>query len=250
MASNSLKTPTESKIVCMMDVLGFAGRFETWGLVKMQATYELLIEDLKAQRHMFDLASTPEGHLVMGVGMYENAYFSDTLLHWGPFANPFLGSFVSLVCEALCSGIERDLPLRGTISVGDAVMDAKSGIFLGLPIIEAARAERCQEWIGVSIGHTFADDSVGARFNPAHILPYETQFKNDPQSPWKKFAVELAVDWPRHWRETRASDPRLLVQTMNNDPKKSSYYDKTLRFIDFSEKNHDWFLKTPDLKPG
>lgn len=208
-----------------------------------------MIGHVKGQRHKYDIVSTSSGHLAFGVNMYANTYFSDTLLFWGPYAGPFLNSFVSLICDAVCFGIESGFPLRGAISVGDAILDNDAGVFLGLPIIEAARAEECQEWIGVSIGHTFADERVAAAFDPTLLLPYESQFKKHDEK-WKRYVVELAIDWPRRWRETRKSDLRALIKSMDVDSRYSQYYRNTLGFIEFSELNHDWFLKIPNLKPG
>jgi hypothetical protein len=53
-----------------------------------------------------------------------------------------------MVCEALKMG----LPLRGALAVGKAVMHSRTGTFVGAPVVEAAKLEQSQDWLGVSLG--------------------------------------------------------------------------------------------------
>ena len=98
---------------------------------------------------------TPDGHVAVGWLVLGNTYFSDSILFWTNYSEMSLPGFTHLISETICYGIEHKLPLRGTISVGDAILDRDSGKYLGEPIIEAARTERLQKWIGVSFGSSF-----------------------------------------------------------------------------------------------
>jgi hypothetical protein len=60
----------------------------------------------------------------------------------------------------------------------------------------------------------------------------------------------MVVDWPRRWRETRETDIRSLISAMDSDPNFSEYYTRTLKFINFSKRNHDWFKKERHLEYG
>jgi hypothetical protein len=60
----------------------------------------------------------------------------------------------------------------------------------------------------------------------------------------------MTVDWPRRWRESRATDPRPLIRALNREPAFSSYYENTENFVAFSEGNHDWFRGTKRLDYG
>jgi hypothetical protein len=55
------------------------------------------------------------------------------------------------------------------------------------------------------------------------------------------------LDWPRHWRKSRSEDAAGVVAALNTDARFADYYLTTLGFIDFSEKNHDWFTKRTHL---
>jgi hypothetical protein len=48
-----------------------------------------------------------------------------------------------------------ELPLRGRMAVGEAILDKTNGVHLGVPLVEVARLERAQEWIGCSVGPSF-----------------------------------------------------------------------------------------------
>ena len=175
-----------------------------------------------------------------------NVYFSDTLLFWTKYNKISLPSFTRLIAETICYGLEHELPLRGTMSVGEAILDGESGTYLGQPVIDAARAERLQKWIGVSFEPSFSNLGLNQGFHLNTVLPYKSHYK-DPSA---SYATGMVVDWPRHWRETRKIDVRPLVLTLDKDPNFSDYYKRTIVFIDFSERNHDWFKKQGHLSYG
>jgi hypothetical protein len=139
--------------------------------------------------------------------------------------------------------------LRGTITHGVLVSDKASNTYLGLPIVETAKIERMQEWIGASFGN-----SVSAHEAPIHadtILPFKSHYKDSflEDKEKRKFCTSMVIDWPRQWRRSeRKGDPRQFVEIMNQSKDFTSYYENTLKFIDFSEANHDWdncILKPP-----
>ncbi|GAX60385.1 hypothetical protein SCALIN_C10_0145 [Candidatus Scalindua japonica] len=142
--------------------------------------------------------------------------------------------------------------MRGTISVGDAILNKDSGKYLGQPIIEAARTERLQKWIGVSFGNSFNKPGFNNGFHLNTVLPYMSHYKPDVQEndEKKKYCTGMTVDWPRRWRESRTIDIQPLVSKLDTDPRFSDYYEQTLRFIRFSEENHDWFKKEKHLSYG
>ena len=157
-----------------------------------------------------------------------------------------LPSFTHCIAEAICFGLETELPLRGAIAVGDAILDEGSGVFLGEPLVEVARTERTQQWIGASFGPSFAKPSFSDGFHLHRILPYKSHYKDSAS----EYATGMTVDWPRRWRESRKSDPRRILRSLNRDPVFSAYYDRTESFTAFSEENHDWFRKQGRLDYG
>jgi len=115
-------------------------------------------------------------------------------------------------------------------------------------MFEAKHTEESQEWIGVSFGPSFAKPDLNKEFYLDTVLPYKSHYKKNAKS---EYTTGIVVDWPRRWRESRKTDVRLSISAM--DPKKpefSQYYQNTLRFIDFSDQNHDWFKKQAHLDYG
>lgn len=236
--------PPESQFVCLLDVLGFESILRRDGLASLQGKYASLIDYATKQTGGLDVIPTPDGHVAVGWLILGNAYFSDSLLFWtkdNPIALP---SFTHLVAEAICFGIETELPLRGGIAVGEVILDKNAGIYLGLPLVEVARTESAQQWVGASFGPSFQEAGRGFYLNT--VLPYKSQYK----TPTTAYMTGIAVDWPRHWRETRKSDPRPLLRSLDRDPAFSAYYRQTLGFVDFSENHHDWFVRQQHLDYG
>ena len=242
----------EQKVLCLLDVLGFESLFVKIGLKEIEKRYERLIEYVKEQTGGIDIVPTPDGHAAVGWLVLGNTYFSDTIMFWTNYNKMSLPSFTHLISETICCGIEHMLPLRGTLSVGEAVLEKESGKYLGEPIIEAARTEKMQKWIGVSFGSSFMKPGYNEGFHLNTILPYKSHYKEEAKTDKvkAKCCTGMTVDWPRRWRESRKTDIRPLVAALDTDPKFSEYYKRTLRFIDFSQENHDWFTKGEHLNYG
>lgn len=238
--------PDDLNILCLLDVLGFKSIFHSLKLRKLTERYAKLTEYVKEQTGGLDVTPTPDGHVAVGWLLVGNAYFSDTLLFWTQYNKISLPSFTQLIAETICYGIEHGLPFRAALSVGEALLDSESGTYLGEPIIEAEETERLQKWIGVSFGNSFSKQDFDKGFYLNTVLPYKSHYK-DPTS---SDATGMVVDWPRRWRETRKTEIRSLVSAMDSDPDFSDYYTRTLKFIDFSERNHDWFKKHSQLDYG
>lgn len=242
----------EQKVLSLIDVLGFESLFKSIGLKKIEERYEKLIGYVKEQTGGIDIAPTPDGHVAVGWLVLGNTYFSDTIMFWTNYNKMSLPSFTHLISETICYGLELELPLRGTISVGEAILDEGSGKYLGEPIIEAARTERLQKWIGVSFGSSFMKPGYNEGFHLNTVLPYKSHYKDEALKDEEKmkYCTGMAVDWPRKWRETRKSDVSPLVTKLDIDEEFSEYYERTLRFIQFSNENHDWFAKGKHLNYG
>jgi hypothetical protein len=239
-----LVADSDSQIVCLLDVLGFENILGRLGLAALRTKYETLIAFVKEQTGGIDIAPTPSGHVAVGWLVLGNAYFSDSLLFWTSYSGMGLRGFTLLIAEAICFGLETGLPLRGAIAVGEATLDGASGVFLGEPLIEVARTERIQQWIGASFGPSFRKVSDGFHLNT--VLPYKSHYKEVTDG----YATGMTVDWPRRWRESRKSDPRPVLQSLDLNPTFSAYYERSISFVDFSERNHDWFIRQPHLDYG
>jgi hypothetical protein len=228
-----------------LDVLGWECLFKKHGLKEMERKYDNLIQHVREAEKNNIVLRNIGGHNALGVMDLNIAYFSDTICFWIPYNDFFLLPFTQVISESICYGLEAGLPMRGAIVVGDMILDRNNSKYIGQPIIEAARTEKLQKWIGVSFGESFKNPRFN-KLDPRTIIVYANQYK-DKTDP---LALGLVVDWPRTWRESRKGDVCQLVSSMNtsSDPAISCYYSNTLEFIEFSKRFHDWFLKPEQLQ--
>ena len=238
-------------ILAMLDVLGFEGIFiRRGGLAPMHDVYRQLIEFVQKQTGGLNIVPVPneDGTATPAVGWLtiEQAYFSDTVLFWSTYHPFHLSAFGSLVAEAICVSIELGLPVRGALSVGQAVMDKSAGIYLGMPIIEAARAEKSQTWIGASFAPSLCKPPYCKGLMLNTVLPYKSHVKSGSE----RHVPGLVVDWPRQWRQTRSTEAKAAIDALDVDAKYAPCYETTRRFIEFSAENHDWFKHRPSLSFG
>jgi len=233
-------------ILGFLDVLGFTNKFERLGLGEINARYQKLTNYVREQTGGLDVVPTPDGYVAVGWLELGNAYFSDTVLFWTKHNKMAIPSFTELMAEAICFSIEIELPLRGTISTGQAILDSSNHTYLGSPIIEGAKTEVTQRWIGASFGKSFLSGDNSQGFHLHTVLPYKSHYKDKEN----ELVTGMVVDWPRKWRESRKTDVRPLIEALDTDPKAHPYYKNTLKFIDFSEKNNDWFKSGGHLSYG
>lgn len=224
-------------IIAVLDVLGFERMYRRLGPQRMQEIYERLIaaaqsctETQAVGMHEFDDVLVPTMfHFDLGF-----AYFSDTLLLWAPLGethvSPFLARCADVFLEALALGI----PLRGAVAAGEAILDQKNGVFLGTPLIDAARLEHAQDWIGVSLTRScreflpWLDSSL--------LLPYTPPCKPETRA---ELHGGFALDWPRRARARRVDVPAAF-ETMHPPESHRRYYDHARDFATHSGKHARW----------
>lgn len=249
-------------VVALFDVLGFAFRLEKFGLDEIFKRYlsivdlvkrnseknRVLFEQLHIDAPLF-LADAPPA-IIYDISAI---YSSDSILLWsnlawkisqdkpieilkknenhpayGYFSKPVpLEPFLTMCANIICKSIEIDLPLRGAIAMGDAELNMKDQIFLGEPIVDAARLEKEQNFIGLSVCNSFIEQKDHKRF----FLPYSKQFKEDYNGPRKTFAL----NWPLFWNNSRSSDLKLTIEELSKKNDSHPYYSNTLEFIKYSE---------------
>jgi hypothetical protein len=244
------EAPTATKMpwmVGLFDVLGFSSRIAQDGVEKVYETYRSLIDRVlkkEALRCIGSMRLPGESHRVPTLFSAEvrYTYFSDTILLWMPlhpmFAGPFLQRCSDLVCEAL----QMQIPLRGTISLGEGFMHKQSGTYLGSMIVEAARLEAAQEWLGVAFGPSATWTQFVAEVSPTQIIEYDIPVKEGKES----LCSPIALDWPRRWRDTETISLQKRLGEITPVGQHSKYYAHALAFADWSEKHHDWHKQTAD----
>lgn len=232
--------------VALFDVLGFESLLRRNGLAEVQAKYMTLINYVRQQTGGLDVVALPDGSVAVGWLMIGNAYFSDSLLFWTRYSKVALPDFTRGMAEAVCHGLENGLALRGAIAVGQAVLDSGNGVYLGEPLVEIARTEREQRWIGLSFGPSFGRPGYADGFYLNTVLPFKSHYK-DPEN---DYATGMTVDWPRRWRESRSTNLTDAIRALDVDSAYAAYYENTIRFAEFSEQTHDWFRRQQHLDYG
>lgn len=172
--------------------------------------------DFPANRYPEALESTPE---------HRRTLASDPSLGWMYHTVP-CDSFLDLCNEVMCRSVEVRLPLRGAIALGDAVIRPDASVFLGAPLIEAARLEHAQRCIGASFANSFMGQVVPSRYQLSytqHVKPYHTSAFSGS-----------TLDWPRHWRKTRSEPLDDALRALDRDPNYRVYYEHTLAMAEAS----------------
>ncbi len=258
-------------IVAVIDVLGFSKRLEAVGLLEMHRLYgELLsvavkpnVDDLPWRRMV-----TP-----IGDGLYvpslaylplNHAYFSDTLLVWVPLEPNRVVLFLERLACVFCEALRLQMPLRGAVSIGQAILHKPSSTYIGNPIVEAARLEKAQEWTGLACGASFKKPPAPIPLPVTSFVEWPAPVKtgrkswflslvghrhgtfSSKESPATDLLSGLVIDWPRKWRRMHGGSAHNVLQTLRTqNPKFKSYYENALSFVEFSDANPEWYMSMP-----
>ena len=228
--------------LALFDVLGFSERVNRIGLDAIYRHYEELIHLVRSKaggKVVISALPAGDGGMVPVSGwlLIRHAYFSDTILLWCPYHAAMSMPFYDVCLDFVCEALARELPVRGCIAFGEAIMDSKRGVFLGQPIIEAARGESAQSWAGVSFGPSLDTPEFSYLGDLRLVLPFERQIKHG-KSEW---VTPLALDWPRRWRDKFNTDPIDQLDKLDADPRFSVYYETARTFARFSAANPEWW---------
>ena len=136
--------------------------------------------------------------------------------------------FLNTCNELICRSIEIGLPLRGAISLGEAVLHIDRGIYLGKPLIDTSGLECEQLCIGTSFAQPFLTQVVPKRY----ALPFDTHFKGEIPPIFSGFML----DWPRHWRNTRSQNPIEALKALDRNSRFKKFYDKSIEIVEASNK--------------
>jgi len=225
---------TRHYLLAVFDVLGFSARLQEKGLSEITALYARLIDEAVTKEAMRTYTivrfSETQNGSVIGVLPVRHAHFSDTILLWVPLVQHFIAPFIARCGDMVCEALRMGLPLRGALAAGPAVLHSRTGTFVGAPLVEAARLEQAQDWLGVSLGASMLAPDISREFDPNLVLPYAVPFKKGKS----QVSADLALDWPRRFRARFGTDPVEAVRAVDTSPLHRVYYDNAARFAEFS----------------
>jgi hypothetical protein len=230
----------------MFDVLGFSTWVKSKSLQTILDSYHSLIERAVTrpnEKGGLSAVQTSEGAFFAVTGAPSYAYFSDTILLWCPLAPPFVDDFIGRCKDLICEALAMDIPLRGALTLGDAVLDSDTNYFIGEPIIEAANLEKGQNWLGLTLGNSAIWSPFLAQIHGTSIIEYPPPMKEQFQS----FASPIVVDWPRRWRDIHGKCPTAKLRELDKVPQYSIYWENTISFAKYSLQKHDWHLRPNEI---
>jgi hypothetical protein len=231
--------PAKTRIMLgFFDVLGFSKRVKNEGAEETAKLYNKLIETTVKKESERGL-----GTVLMGGKRYmtlfnmdvRHAYFSDTIFMWVPLERVFADAFVSHCATFVCEALAMDVPVRGAIALGEAVMDQASGTYIGMPIVESAFCEKIQEWLGVVFAHSATWPEFMSEVHPNQVIEYDV-----PVKPGKESELPpVALDWPRRWEEIYGYPAtRKVEELIAREPHQK--LQNALKFANFCIENKDW----------
>jgi len=242
---------TEHITLCLFDVLGTSEMTKKKELNRIYSYY-LELSQIVVQHGRPIIGArvpvpNPDGtaNVARGLVPLNNAFFSDTFIFWTKTHQLNVWKFNEICGEIFCKAIELQIPIRGCISSGEAIMDTESRLFLGEPLVEAASGEKGQRWLGLSYGCSF-DDKL--HYDLMQYIPYKKQIKKDKD--YVKIVMPFAVDWARRWRSTRKENVIDILKLMNKNKDFSDYYNTTIDFFNHSQKYSEWYKETNALLPS
>ncbi|MCI0563889.1 MAG: hypothetical protein MN733_35900 [Nitrososphaera sp.] len=251
MTANSNRTIEKPEIsryaFAMFDVLGFTAWVKDAELQTILDAYQRLIELAVLrpnEKGSLSTVQTPEGALFAVGGSPHYAYFSDTIMLWCPLVPPAVADFVERCSDIMCEALSMNIPLRGAIALGDAVLDNETGFFIGKPIVEAYNVESGQEWIGLTLAKSAVWSPFLAQLHGATIIEYPPPMKERKED----FSSPIVVDWPRRWRDRIGGEcPSNKLKELNTKPEYATKWLNTIKFAEYSLKKHDWHLRLHEI---
>lgn len=160
-------------LFALFDVLGFEALHTEIGTTRLYKVYQELLDKVTSKESYSTLQTFNEPKVawtMLGSVPLRYQYFSDTIILWTPLLPEFISPFCARCADVICESILMGLPLRGAISAGSAILNKNKGVFLGAPIIDAARVENQQNWIGVSFCPSFTDPSLQLSLHPDLLI--------------------------------------------------------------------------------
>jgi hypothetical protein len=134
-------------LLAYLDVLGFEALLRRRGLDEVNDLYLRLLDTALAPhseaRTWGKALSMVQGEVVPALMWLpiHTAYFSDSLLLWVHYRPGHVKDFLERCARVFCEALELGLPARGAVAVGQAVLNKDRNIYLGDPLVEAARLE-------------------------------------------------------------------------------------------------------------
>jgi hypothetical protein len=261
-----LKSKVETHLFAYFDILGFKNRLRKETIERVHQDYLRLIEyALKPQQAQWAKSSalSPGGPLVPALMRIpiEAAYASDSLVLYVPYHPSFVEEFLRRAALLFCVALRSRVPLRGAITFGQGAFHARTNVFIGAPLVEAAGLEQNLDWLGIVFGKSIEKLDWGnlpisvPEAGAVPLPPHLAQRISPPmKGPGTELFGGLVLDWPRVWRQTfdDSAIPYMaaLYEVAEEDDSLQdaardviqARYEHAAYFFEFSNMNQNWCL--------
>jgi hypothetical protein len=236
-------------LFAFFDVLGFSKMVAENSADKIADLYDTLIEKTVKKEASRCLGLASDGTGVSYPALFsldvKHAYFSDTIFMWVPLEKIFAAPFVAHCATFVCECLEMEIPVRGVIALGEAVMDEKTGTYIGTPIVEGAECEKIQEWLGVAFAPSATWPQFVAEIQPSLIIEYDIPVKAGKADS----LPPIALNWCRHWDELHGSpSTKKLAELQAKSPHPK--IENAIKFAEHCAQNVDWHLRPSEYFDG
>jgi hypothetical protein len=231
-------------IIGFFDVLGFSDLHSKLGTTPLLEKYQNLLDKVTSKQNLRTFQNSDvigvHGSMVGSLPV-RYAYFSDTIILWTPLVAKFAAPFAARCSDMIIESLLDDMPLRGSITIGYAVMNKPKSVYLGEPIIEAAELEKSQNWIGVSYGVSALMKDFQIALGWRNVRHHYTKhFKPNSDN----LISELVLDWTHRMKDRYNSEEVIAkIQELKAKTAKTIYYDNTLEFIEHCLSNANWWIE-------
>lgn len=116
-------------------------------------------------------------------------WFSDCFIIYSRSSSLKSYAFIqSIAKQFLCSGLTKEIPMRGAISFGRFCVDRKNKIYFGNSLIDAHKEAENQNWIGLIITKKAVKKIRQWELNPAYHNFVKVKVPNKKNKNFERFA--------------------------------------------------------------
>lgn len=204
----------------MFDVLGFEERLRQSGLDAVLAGYEQLRRTVTQAEVVAVFSPSVSAYHRTG-----SIVVSDTILLWCNDDWNAVQTLISASAHLMSDAIDLGWPLRGAIAYGRCVLDRDSDTYVGLPIVDVARTEKCQAWVGAALHQSVLDHPIFG--SPIRALEDVIEYSVPVKS--RCPVLTHALHWCAYSGRARAALEEARDRIQEADVRE--YYSRTLAYV-------------------
>jgi hypothetical protein len=225
--------------VGLFDVLGFSNLVQNIGSAGVIEKYQKLMQMVASKNGYKSRVKIKITDSIFSPGYsyipIKFAYFSDTIVIWTLAQPQSLSTFLARCADLICESLKIGLPLRGAITEGEAIMHKESGTYVGDAIVEIAKLESQQTWVGATLTTSIFEGDDLPQIDDDLIVPLYFKHLKPILDEYERPFISL--DWERQWYTANKNSPISLLRTLQDSApaKNKIYYQNTIDYFEYSK---------------